>query len=296
VIQFRAKVGEIMAESVPPASVPPATPPVAIPIVPPNPGPRSQVEYEQLFSYFRYLVTITVGAITLILGTAGVLFYSNMKDVRIDAKDEANRVAATEAKNRVDQAFDDKNINAMILKAATDKIGTITDKMIQEQVAVRLVPIQQKIVAIGQIEDSNMRMRMAFRDGLDDLTRIMKTSTDSDIVRFANTTMTSVSRDYETRVRELVSRFNGNALSAMQNNQAVLIGFGLRPNDLHDVVQVLTKSDDLNVVSIGFAAFRQLSGENVKMFDVAAVTSWCSRNKPKCEVAEKPAPSPPPKQ
>jgi hypothetical protein len=56
----------------------------------------------------------------------------------VNAKEEANRVATAEAKNRVAEAFNEKNINQMILQAATDKIGTITDKMIQDQVATRL--------------------------------------------------------------------------------------------------------------------------------------------------------------
>jgi hypothetical protein len=256
----------------------------------------NRIEYEHLTSYFKYLVKITLGAMAIILTTASIVFYSNMRDVRADAKDEATRVATAEAKARVAEAFDDKNVNAMILKAATDKIGTITDKMIQDQVATRLGPIQQKIVALGQIDDSNMRMRMGFRGGLDDLTRILKTTNDADISKFANTTMTSVSRDYETRAQADANRFGGNALFAMQNNIAILATSGQSPNDLYDVVQVINKSDDLNPISLAFIAFRQLSGESVKMFDLAAVTGWCSRNKPKCDVTDKSAPSPTPKQ
>jgi hypothetical protein len=89
-------------------------------------------EYDRLFSYFKYLVTITLGSITIILAAAGVLFYSNIKDVREDARQEATRVATAEAKARVAQAFDEKNINAMILQAAQDKVGTVTDKLIQQ--------------------------------------------------------------------------------------------------------------------------------------------------------------------
>jgi hypothetical protein len=96
-------------------------------------------------------------------------------------------------------------------------------------------------------------------------------------------------------MREVVNRFGGQALSALQNNPD-LVTTNHRPSDLHDVVQIIDQNSDLNNVAVAFIAFRQLSGENVKMFDLAAVTSWCSRNKPKCEVAEKPAPSPQPKQ
>jgi hypothetical protein len=270
-------------------SVPPTAPPAAGPSVPPIPTSSAQIEYDRLISYFKLLITVTGSVLGVIVVVAGGLLYTNLRDAREDARQEATRVATAEAKARVADAFNEKNINQMILQAAQDKVGTVTDKMIQDQVATRLGPIQQKIVTLGQIDDSNMRMRMGFRDGLDDLTRIKKTATDADIARFANTTMTSVSRDYETRAQADANRFGGNALFAMQNTTAILATFGQRPNDIHDVVQVINKSDDLNPISLAFIAFRQLSGENVKMFDLAAVTSWCSRNKPKCEVAEKPA-------
>ena len=77
----------------------------------------AQVEYEHLISYFKYLVMITASALTLIIGVGGALFYRSLKDVRDDATQEATRVATAEAKNRVSDAFEEKNINAMILSA-----------------------------------------------------------------------------------------------------------------------------------------------------------------------------------
>jgi hypothetical protein len=249
------------------------------------------VEYDRLFSYFRYLVAITIGSITIILTAAGIFFYSNLRDVRADAKEEANRVATAEAKARVAEAFNEKNVNQMILQAAQDKVGTVTDKLIQQQLESRLGPIQQKISFMGQISESDMRMRMGFRGGMDDLNRLLKSTNDPDVLKFANTTMTAVGQDYDTRMQENANRFGGQALFALQNTP-VLAFAGQSPANLHDVVQVIAQNPELNTVATAFIAFRQISGENVKMFDSAAVTSWCSRNKPKCEASDKPAPSP----
>jgi hypothetical protein len=177
----------------------------------------------------------------------------------------------------------------MILQAAQDKVGTVTDKLIQQQLATRLGPLQQKISFMGQISESDMRMRMGFRGGMDDLNRLLKSTDDPDVLKFANTTMTAVGQDFDTRMQENANRFGGQALFALQNTPA-LITQDHRPSDLHDVVQIIAQNPELNTVATAFIAFRQLSGENVKMFDSTAITNWCSRNKPKCESSEKPAP------
>ncbi len=54
-------------------------------------------------------------------------------------------------------------------------------------------------------------------------------------------------------------------------------------SNLHDVVQLIYYDSDLNVVATAFAAFRGITGESVKMFDFAAITSWCSQNQTKCQ-------------
>jgi hypothetical protein len=95
------------------------------------------------------LVTLTVIFIGLAARAATWFLASNIKDVREDARQEANRVATAEAKNRVAEAFNEKNINQMILQAAQDKVGTVTDKLIEQQLVTRLGPLQQKISLIG---------------------------------------------------------------------------------------------------------------------------------------------------
>jgi len=133
---------------------------------------------------------------------------------------------------------------------------------------------------------------MGFRAGMDDLNRLLKSTNHPDVLKFANTTMIAVGQDYDIRMQENANRFGGQALVALQNTQALALA-GQRPNDLHDVVQIIDQNPELNTVATAFIAFRQLSGENVKMFDSAAITSWCSRNKLKCEATEKPAPPTP---
>src|SRR5713101_8189272 len=98
----------------------------------------SQSEYEHLLSYFKYLVTLTTVVVGLLVAAGAYLFHSNMKDVREDARQEANRVATSEAQSRVKEAFDEKNINVMILTAAQQKVGTVTDRLIEQQLTSKL--------------------------------------------------------------------------------------------------------------------------------------------------------------
>lgn len=55
------------------------------------------------------------------------------------------------------------------------------------------------------------------------------------------------------------------------------------PTNLEGVVQIIDKDQDLNYVALAFLAFRYLTGEKVKMFDFAAVHTWCSSHEPKCK-------------
>ena len=49
-----------------------------------------------------------------------------------------------ESKAAVEKAFDEKNINDQIQKAAQQKIAAITDRMIEQQIASKLQPLQKR--------------------------------------------------------------------------------------------------------------------------------------------------------
>jgi len=109
---------------------PPTTPP--LPPVPPQATTAplgAEAEYKSLLSLFKNLVWISgIGLSVITLAASGLVaigsyfFWANMRDVRQDAKEQAERVAKDESQKRVTQAFDEKNIQAMILKAAQEKV------------------------------------------------------------------------------------------------------------------------------------------------------------------------------
>ena len=250
----------------------------------PSPVSGSHAEYDHLLSYFKYLITLTTLALGVLIAFGAYLFYSNMHEVREEARQEATRVATAEAKASVTQAFEEKNINALILAAAQQKVGTITDKLIEQQLTSKLSPIENRILLIGRISESEARMRLAFRSGLDEIKEDIRTTSDPDVVRFGRSTLATTTADYETRSQDSMKRsglkgvqfLQAYAVSQQKAQQAV-------PSSIHDVVQIIRQDDDLNFVAAGFLAFRDLTGEDIKMFDFDAVTSWCSKNQNKCQ-------------
>jgi hypothetical protein len=136
----------------PPAALPPAAPPSAQ-------VARSDAEdhYTSLLAYFKHLVWLTGGALGVVILVAGYLFHSNLQDslriVRQDAKGEATRVATEESEKAVKTAFDEKNVKELIEKVAKEKVGAVTDTIIERQLTSKLQPIEQRIVLIGRISE-----------------------------------------------------------------------------------------------------------------------------------------------
>jgi hypothetical protein len=244
-----------------------------------------QAEYTNLVGYFKHLVWLTGGFVTVMVAVAGFLFYSNLKDIREDAKQEATRVATVESKAAVEKAFEEKNINDQIQKAAQQKIGAITDKMIEQQITPKLQPLQKRILMIGQITESQSRMRLGFRSGLDDLNTIISSTTDPDALQFAKNTLAITAEDFEVSWAETSSKAGGQTwfdFLKAYTNRPQTPGWK-SPQTLGEVVGLVNTSKDLNVVALAFLAFRELTGEKVRMFDLRAVSNWCSSHQPKCK-------------
>jgi len=138
-------------------------------------------------------------------------------------------------------------------------------------------------VLMGQIVEDESRMRLGFREGMDDLNRVIKSASDPDVVRFGKSTLAITSEDYDSRLQEDIKRAGLSGLPGLQRAVGFQHGASAKvPNDLHDVVQIIQHDTNLNVVGAGFLTFRDLSGEPVKMFDFESITSWCSQNQGKC--------------
>jgi len=245
--------------------------------------------YGELLQYFKHLVWLTGGALTIIVLVGGFIFRSNLQDTLRDIKQNATDVATNEAKNRVNDAFEEKNIKAQIAEAAKDKIGKITDKMIEQQLNSKLQPIQQRILLIGRISECEARIHRGNRPSLEELARIMNETNDSDVRQFARSTLNIVSDGYETfhqNAVKLLSQQGAKPLDILQRELNHPFGpqAGVNPSNLAGVVRVIREDQELDDVAIAIITFREMTGEkNIKMFDFKAVNAWCASHEPQCK-------------
>jgi hypothetical protein len=146
----------VAADPNPLATMPPQ--PAAQPaVMPPQPTsrPPSEAEYTHLISFFKYLVTVTLAALTIIISAGAVFFYRSMSDVKNDARASienttkaadaeilkiqtgASEIARTEAQKSIDDAFTKGNVQAMIERTARERVNTAVDQEIKKNLASR---------------------------------------------------------------------------------------------------------------------------------------------------------------
>ena len=241
--------------------------------------------YAELLAYFKHLVWLTGGALGLIILVGGYIFHSNLQDTLRDIQQKATQQAAEEAHKRVSEAFEEKNIKAEIAAVANDKIGKITDKMIEQQVTTKLQPFERRLLLIGRISECESTMRAGFRDGYDELTHILAETQDSEVIQFGKNTLERVARHYEVARTRNFERFGGASPQMKLQQLNALIGLG-EPEALNlgDVVQIINTHRELNYVSGAFLAFREMTGDkDIKMFDFTAVKAWCAAHDPQCK-------------
>jgi hypothetical protein len=136
------------------------------------------------------------------------------------------------------------------------------------------------MILIGRISECEPRIHMGDRSALNQLTDTIKTTRDPTALNFAKSTLATTSEGYDTFFqKDKKERYPLAKPLEYLRTQA-----GESPSkNLHDVVVVIDTDQNLNAVAVGFIAFRQMTGENVKMFDFAAVKSWCSQHQPQCQ-------------
>lgn len=271
------------------------------PLVPEQPA---KIEYDRLTAYFDKLVKYSLLAITIILSIAAAFLWKNTEDVKNQAaaaikatQDSATReisaigktaeaTARVEAQTAIDAAFERQNVQKLVEAAAEKKVGTVTDKLIDQQVRAKLQPIEQRITLVGRMSEAESRARLGFRSGFDELANLVAGAKDPDTSRFGKASLDTLRTDYETRTKDTLTRFGQKGTRGLDLFLANINNGTPEPSiptNLHGVVQAIDHHPDLNVVAAGFFAFRDETGDQVKMFDFEAVHTWCSQNKPKCQ-------------
>ena len=156
--------------------------------------------------------------------------------------------------------------------------------MIEQQVSSKLPAIEKRMLLIGRISECEARIHNGFRAGLNELNEITRGAKDDPEIRdFARSTLINTAEGYETYLQ--LARKSVGAMKPLEYLNHVMTQTSpgeAQPSDVAGVVQVIRKNQDLNSVAAATIAFRELTGEKIKMFDFAALDSWCKQHEPQC--------------
>jgi len=187
-------------------------------------------EYEHLISFFNTLLAITLTALGIVVGAGGYLSYKSVSEIKADgkaavadvsssaqrdiarAKDEVLDAVRDEAKKRVDEEFNSRDITDLVEAAAKRKVGRTIDRQIQEEVAQTVGHLQDQIVETTKIADLGMRMRViGSRDAFEELAKKYKETDDPDVRRTEKIILDSVTADFEATWVSNIRRNHGTA-------------------------------------------------------------------------------------
>ncbi len=276
-----------------PSAVPPPAPATA-PTWPASPQPTSEIEYKQLTSFFKYLVTITLTAVSIIAAVAGALLYRSVSDIKTDAQNaigstrdaathEISKIQSTsaqiaqeEAKKRIDEAFQKDNIQRLIDRTARERVNAAVDKAIENDLAARIADLQHEVAEIGEVSNAGARLRLGFAEGLDTLLAKEK-STNKYVSDYAKSTLVAIGGDYDKRLG--AGDYGGTAAGTKLMAQEITPP----PTTIREVMAFIRSHRSANGTAAAFAGFREMTGAKVSTFDVQAAEKWCVDNRPRCE-------------
>jgi hypothetical protein len=174
---------------------------------------------------------------------------------------------------------------------AERQVKVVVGRNIEQQLASKFQPIQDRIIMIGRVSECEARIHTGFRSGLVELNTIVRETKDANVREFAQSTLTATGEGYESAFQG--SQFWTNTLSQSQTTPPYAIlanwmfqssGKAIPVSNLGDVVHVINEEGNLNNVAAATLVFRNVTGEkNIKMFDFAAVNKWCASHEPQCK-------------
>jgi hypothetical protein len=256
--------------------------------------------YEYLISFHKWIVTVTLGALGVI-GSLGLwFFYKDMSQVRAEARaaveatkdwagqeisairQEAARLAVTEAHERVDDAFKTTNVVSMVESAARRQVAPIIERQVNREVDRVMATLQNDVTVMGQLADLGVKMRIGLRSGLEGLAAEAKTAPNGTTRLRAQSLLDSISADYETLVLSDLREVH--AQHALDGLESWGLGeLRKKPSVVPGLVDVIHQNPHLEHVSYAFLALREATGYPFKMFDIEALDRWCEVHQPVCK-------------
>lgn len=270
---------------------------------------EEQRHYESLTSYFKTLVYITAGAITIIAAVGIYTTYNSLADARNEVKEhlgtieetvkeasknsletfrnlqtqanqevqnfknETRNFALTETKIRVSEAFEENKITQLVEQTAEKKLKKRLEKIVEEQVikTQKIIENQMKVIPILFLAVD--KIRQGERSGLTILDSLRFHAKDPLIRKLSNDAFAGKAGDYEKYYKSEVDN-----KTMKQYIQDFQLGPNISVNDtvsiLRGILRIIQTDQELNNVAPAVLAINKITGEKFKMFDFESINKW----------------------
>jgi len=251
---------------------------------------QAKIEYDRLTSFLKYLVTIVALAITVIFSVAGYLTGKSVTDIKAEAnsaiaaatqkagaqlekvREEARDIALGEARKRVDAAFEQANLTAMVEDAAQRKVGAVIDRQIKQEVARSLIHLQTEMDEIGKVANFAMQARVGKRGALESLAEMAREAETERGRQAANFMRESIIADYREAYAPIFEIRLENVPPQSVDVQRVSY-----------VVERIRTCQNLNELTVYFEELARITGTRFEFLDFEAVEKWCKAQKHRCK-------------
>ncbi len=264
---------------------------------------KNDNRYEKLISYFKYLVTITGTAITIIVAVALYFTYSNMielkNEVRESSKEyketikefndyaqnaidqtqnqtnkqislistEAKQLALTAAKEKIEQTFESENINKLIEDAAERKLEKEIDLIVNKKLNDANKIIDEQLNIIPNLILYSDNVRQGDRKAFEFLDSLYRNSNNEKIKELTKSIIDGKTKDYDESIISIINELKLKSpfdlLFGVEKKSLINQDTSIMINNLIDYIN---KSNDLNEIAKSFYILRHLEVD-IQTFD-----------------------------
>jgi hypothetical protein len=264
---------------------------------------KIEEKYEKLIGYFKYLITITGSAITIIVAVALYFTYNNLSDLRKEVKEstteyketikefnsyaqkaidqtqtqsnnqialistEAKQLALTAAKEKIDQTFERENIDKLIEEAAERKLGKEIDVIVNKKLSEAIKITDEQLNIIPDLILSADKVRWGDRKALDYLDSIQRVTDNPKIKQLIKIIIGGKIVDYNNSITQIMSDLKYKSpIDLLSDNDKKLIINRDTTIMINNLIRFINNSNNLNDIAVAFLTLRNL-GVDIQTFE-----------------------------
>ena len=269
----------------PPTPGPESAAPAPTTLQPTIPAVDAKLHYEELRKFHEKVIY----AIGLLVIGVGILFYKNLSDAQDAATsaitrtekaaklqiDEVKSDAREEARKRVDEAFRQNNLQALIDEVAKKEVGAAVQRRIEEQFDRYTPKLREDMTAVARVFGLASQLRSGRWQAGRELIVAAEAEPNETGRRTANEQLAQISTEFEKATNIEPWPTNESERMKMLRNLANVPETSSEKEICAGCIKILADPYEQSVVAAyAFRALSAVTGREFKMFDIQAVKRW----------------------